>query len=196
MKNIECTTILIVIKSKSNGFAFLSHTRYNIFKVGEKIMKIFEIDLYEEEDLFEKYNKKIVSQELIDYIVDAVYTIDLKDPIKIVINNNIKTNQECVPIIIQGLKKEYNKTILEYKHNNNIQLIYFIAGILILLASVLIKNVILSEISLIGAWVLIWSMIEIEIFTDIKNKRKSKILKKIIESDIQELRNNERVKKE
>lgn len=149
-------------------------------------MKIFEIDINDENDLFEKYNKKIVSHELIDYIVDTVYTIDLKEPIKIVINNNISTNQECVPAIIEGLKKEYNKTVLEYKHNNNIQLIYFIVGILTILASALIKNIILSEISLIGAWVLIWSMIEIEIFADMKIKRKRKILKKIIESDIKE----------
>ena len=42
---------------------------------------------------------------------------------------------------------------------------------------------IFKEIILIGGWVLIWEMIELEIFSDVKEKRKRIILKKILNSE-------------
>lgn len=151
-------------------------------------MKTFEIYITNKEELVDKYDKNTVSQDLINHLVESVSAIDLKEQIKIIINNNLKSNQKCVPIIIVGLKKEYNKNVLNYNHNSKIQFIYFVLGVLIIFVSTLIKGTVLREVALIGGWVLIWSMIEIEIFTDMKIKRKRKVLKKIIESDIQEIK--------
>ena len=64
------------------------------------------------------------------------------------------------------------------------QLIYLIIGILSLVLSSLIKENIFKELILISGWVLIWSMIEIEIFSDTELKRKRKILKQLLNSEI------------
>ena len=59
-----------------------------------------------------------------------------------------------------------------------------------LLISTFIKNMnILNEIVLIGAWVPIWEAIELELFTDTKEKRKRKQLKKILKGEIIEIEN-------
>lgn len=149
-------------------------------------MKVIELDITNEEDLFDKYNKDNISQELINYLVESTFAIDLKEKIKLIIHSDLK-KQICIPIIIRGLKMEYNKNVLNYKHNSKIQLIYLVLGVIILFISSLINGVVLKEVALIGGWVFIWSMIEIELFTDMKILRKRKILKRLIECEKEEL---------
>lgn len=149
-------------------------------------MKIIEIDITNEEDLYERYNKKIVSKELINYMIKSVPHFTKKDEIKIVINNSMKGKCNCTNLIKDGLKYEYEKSLSKYYKTNIIQLIYLIIGIIALIVSTLIKGTIFKEIILIGAWVLIWEMIELELFSDTLEKRKRIILKKLLASEFEE----------
>lgn len=147
--------------------------------------RIIEIDLMEENDLFEKYNKRQVSNELIDYMIKEVGILNKNDVIKIIVNNYL-TISNTKALIKNKLSDEYDKTILKNRHNVYIQLIYLIIGIIALFVSSLLKDTIFKELILIGGWVLIWSMIEIEIFSDTELKRKRKILKQLLDSEISE----------
>ena len=151
--------------------------------------KIIEIDITEKEYLVEKYNKKQSSRDLIAYIIESLSNFDKKDKVKIVINNKVK-DINSKEIIIKGLKEEYYKSLKKHLHNNIVQIIYLIIGIIMLFLSTLIKESVLSEIVLIGGWVFIWAMVEIEIFTDVEGRRRRKILKKLLESEIIENNDN------
>lgn len=146
--------------------------------------KIIEIDLMEENDLLERYNRKRVSSDLINYIIESASNFTKKDVVKMVINNNIKREVQCVNIIIEGLKNEYNKKLKKYSRNNIIQLIYFFVGIILLSFSSIIQIDVLREVILISGWVMIWEVVELEIFSDMENRKKRRILKKILNSEI------------
>ena len=143
--------------------------------------RIIEINLTNKKDFYDKYNKKLVSKELINYIIESAYYFDVDDTIKIEITNN--TKEDYVTLIREGLNREYDKSItLSYK-NDFTQLFYLVTGILILFLSTLIGGTVLKEIVLIGGWVFIWAMVESEIFTDIRNKKKRKIIRKLLDSE-------------
>ena len=145
--------------------------------------KIIEVDLIDEDSLFEKFNKRQVSNELISYLIKEVGILKQSDVITIIVNNYLSIS-DVKTLIKNKLSDEYNQTILRYQHNVYIQLIYLIIGISSLVLSSLIKENIFKELVLIGGWVLIWSMIEIEIFSDTELKRKRKILKQLLNSEI------------
>lgn len=145
-------------------------------------MKKLEIDITTKDSLYEKYNKKKVSQDLIDYIIENTKVLPRKEEIKIIINN--KTEKECKNLIKEGLEDEYKKSMRLYHKNNKTQLNYFLLGVIILFISTQMNIEIIKEMLLIGGWVFIWSMIEIELFKDIRGKRKRRLLKKIINSKI------------
>lgn len=143
--------------------------------------RIIEINLTNKTDFYDKYNKKLVSKELINYIIESAYYFDADDTIKIEITNN--TKEDYVTLIREGLNREYDKSItLSYK-NDFTQVFYLIAGILIIFLSTLIGGTVFKEIILIGGWVFIWAMVESEIFTDIRNKKKRKIIRKLLDSE-------------
>ena len=83
--------------------------------------KIIDVDLESENDLYEKYNKNIVSEELINYIIKNSIHIDNETKIKIVINTKIK-GIDIVSLIKEGLIFEYQKSIKEHERNNIIQI--------------------------------------------------------------------------
>ena len=69
---------------------------------------------------------------------------------------------------------------------NILQLIFLFAGIFFIFLSFKIQNQIWKEIFLIGGWVPIWEMIDLELFSDIRGIKRKKILSKLIESEIVE----------
>lgn len=147
--------------------------------------KILEIDLVSVDSLFEKYNRRQISKELIDYMVnEADLLLREKVDLKIIINNQVKNDSDIIKIIKQKLLDEYDKTIL--KHQNNIikQLIYFLIGITALFFSTLIQDTIFKEIVLIGGWVLIWYMVELELFSDMELRKRRRVIKRLLESEI------------
>ena len=142
-------------------------------------MKVIEIDITNKEDLYEKYNKKVVSKDLINYMIESIPHFNKSDKLKIVINNSTSEKINCTKLIKDGLNNEYNKSLLKYHKTNIVQLIYLIIGIIALILSTLVNVTIFKEIILIGAWVLIWEMIELELFSDTQEKKKRIILKNL-----------------
>lgn len=146
--------------------------------------KVIEVDLIEQNDLFEKYNKNKVSKDLINYLVQSTPTFTKNKVIKIVINNKLVEYDNCVELIKKGLKEEYDKSLKKHNHTNLAQFFYLIIGIIALFISTLIKLKVLREVILIGGWVLIWSMIELEMFNDTEDKKRRIILKRLLNSEI------------
>ena len=146
--------------------------------------KILEIDLVEENDLVEKYNRKVVSKELIKYMIESTPCFKRKDNIKIVINNGINNIDKCTPLIIEGLKKEYDNNIFKRRRNNLMQIALLFFGVIAIFISTLINLTIIKELVLIGGWVLIWEMVESEVFEDVSNRKKIMILRKLLDSEI------------
>ena len=140
------------------------------------------IDISSIDDVYEKYNKNEISKELINYIIEKCYN---EKNIKIIINNKLDINIK--PLIYKGLENEYNRIYLKYKKNNIIQIIYLILGIIILGISSIISENVISEVILVTGWVFIWSVVELEIFTDTIGRKKRKIIKKILKSEIIEV---------
>ena len=71
-----------------------------------------------------------------------------------------------------------------YIHLTNMKQIWFlILGVIALLVASIVDWEILKEIVIIGAWVLLWDVVEMEIVDDINNRKKKRILKKILSSE-------------
>ena len=139
--------------------------------------KIIEVDIYSLDDFLEPYNKKMVSRNLIDYIIKCASTIDNTE-VKIKINKKIKLS--CEEMLREGFNQEYEHYLRINTRDNYLQLIYLVIGVFMLILSRLIsKTSIFDEILLIGAWVLIWESISIEMFNDASNRQKRLILKKL-----------------
>jgi len=146
--------------------------------------KIVKIDLNKKEDIFEKFNNDIVDNELIDYIIDSAIYVNKNDSIKLVINNYIGFSYK--ELIITSLKKEYERRLFVYIRSNTRKVIYLIIGILFLVVSSLIEKTILKEFFLIGAWFLIWEMMELVIFSYTKGRKRRNIINKIVNGNIVE----------
>ena len=146
-------------------------------------MKIIEIDITNQDDLYEKYNKTKVSENLIEYLIEKTKKVKKDEEIKIIIKNKTK-EKNIEKLIKEGLEADYRNSKRFYHKNNKTQLKYLLLGMITLFVSTQIKGELLKEMLLIGGWVFIWSMIEIELFTDARGKKKRKILKKILNSKI------------
>ena len=145
--------------------------------------KIIEADILDLDDFFEKYNKELVSRDLINFILEN--TKDSLDSDKITIVLNKKIHKKLGDILRNSFKVEYQKMVNEHFNNNKKQVIYFLIGVVMLVISrVLNDRALIEELFLIGGWVLIWQTVEIEFFKDTSNRKKRKLLKKLITSEI------------
>jgi hypothetical protein len=148
--------------------------------------KIIQIDLYDAETLYERYNRNMVSRKLIDYIIEQAMFISVYDTVKVLINNECKIDKNYIEMIKEGLRIEYKKKLRNRYYNNIKQLVLLLIGTLFLFMTVIIKdNFVFREVVLIIGWVPIWAAIEIELFTDAVERRKRKIIKKLLESDFE-----------
>ncbi len=147
--------------------------------------KIIEIDLNSKEDLLERYNNKRISKDLVEYLINETNFVSKKDSIVIQINNNIKADIDIAKYLINGLKDEYESTIRSHLKNNIIQIVLFFLGIFFLFLSTQINSSdIWKEILLIGGWVPIWEMIDLELFNDFRGRKRKRILQKLMDSQI------------
>ena len=150
--------------------------------------KILEIDINDKEDLFEKYNEKKISKELIKYIFDNTPKFKKNDKMKVIINYNLRDKMFVSELIKKELDSEVARNEYKFTYNNRKQIVYFISGVAALVLSTFINVEILEEIILIGAWVVLWNMVELEIDDDINYIKKKRILKKILNSEFEEIR--------
>lgn len=147
--------------------------------------KVIEIDLNNKEDLLERYNNKRISKDLVEYLINETNFINKKVNIVIQINNNIKTDIDIVKYLTNGIKDEYVSNIKSHLKNNIIQIVLFFLGIFFLFLSTQINdNDIWKEILLIGGWVPIWEMIDLELFNDFRGHKRKRILQKLLDSEI------------
>lgn len=144
--------------------------------------KRIEIDLLELDDLLERYNRKKVSHSLIEYIIKQTPDFKKNDNIKIIINTKIK-DIDCVSLIKDGLKEQYNNSLKKHFYNDIIQIIYLIIGVATLFIYTLIKESIAKELVLISGWVFIWSVVELELFSDSESRKMRRILNKLLISE-------------
>lgn len=144
--------------------------------------KIIEIDLLELDDLLERYNRKKVSLSLIEYIIKQTPNFKKNDNLKIIINTKIK-DIDCVSLIKGGLKEEYNNNLKKHFYNDIIQIIYLIIGVAIIFIYTLLKQSIAKELVLISGWVFIWSVVELELFSDSESRKRRIILNKLLLSE-------------
>ncbi len=152
-------------------------------KKTKEMEKIIEADILDLDDFFEKYNKELVSKDLIDYILENLRDVSNKAPIKIILNKKIKFDLES--ILRNSFLNEYQRMVKEHFYNNKMQIIYFLIGVVMLIISILLNDkALLEELFLIGGWVLIWQAVEIEFFGDALNRKKRKLLKRLINCKI------------
>lgn len=144
--------------------------------------KIIEIDLLELDDLLERYNRKKVSLSLIEYIIKQTPNFKKNDNLKIIINTKIK-DIDCVSLIKEVLKEEYNNNLKKHFYNDIIQIIYLIIGVAIIFIYTLLKQSIAKELVLISGWVFIWSVVELELFSDSESRKRRIILNKLLLSE-------------
>lgn len=150
-----------------------------------KLEKVVEIDLLEESAFLEKYNKQIVSRELLEYLKNQAAIMNNKDKIKIVIHRKCRMPNNYIEILKNALISEYIYYRKRIHYNNIIQVIFLICGFMLLLLSHGMKKFeVLEEILLISGWVFIWEMIEMELFSDSKNIHNRRIIKKLLKSEI------------
>lgn len=148
--------------------------------------KTIIVDLNNKDDIFEKYNNQKVSKDLIRYLILSVSRFKRKDMVKVIINNNCEYTGNCIELIKRALLEECSNNDHKFKLNNLKQLFFFIFGAAALGLSTLVKGEVIKEIILIGAWVFLWDMVELEIDDDMSNRKKMRILKKLLASDFVE----------
>lgn len=146
-----------------------------------------EIDLNDKYDFLDKYNERNVSNQFIEYIIKQASLEKRNTKIRVVVNNKCDIEENCTEYIKAGLKREYNKILEEYHNNNFKQLLFLILGMLFIFLSTLITDgLIWKEVLLIIGWVPIWEMIEVELFSDVDCRKKRRIVKKLLDSEILE----------
>ena len=146
--------------------------------------KIINVDLVDIKDLTEKYDKNKISSHLINYIIDEGLECRMCDDIKIIINNRLKKEIDVLKLMTEGFKNQYHQSLNTYFHNSLIQIIYLIIGAFALFLSSILKGEIFREVILIGGWVLIWNLSEMILFSDVKERKKRKVLKKLLNCEI------------
>jgi len=140
-----------------------------------------EINITNENELLNIYNKNIISETLDNYLTTSLEHRSLKENITI---NITGTENENIKNIITNYYKEkylYFKKIDTL--DNYIRLVLFLIGVLSIFMSKQFTNIV-SEIFLIAGWVIIWEIIYDILFSEIKRKRKAKIYKALATSNI------------
>ena len=150
--------------------------------------KIVEIDIDSIDDLFERYNKKKISKDLIRYLIDSTPTLKKNDTLRVIINNNLGENISCAELIKKALDAEVASNEYKFIYTNKKQMLFFVLGVFALGISTFIEMTILKEIILIGAWVVLWDMVELELQDDISNRKKKYILKKLLAGEFEEIK--------
>ena len=140
-----------------------------------------EINLKNELDALNIYNKNIIAESLDNYLISFLEHKPLKETINIIISGT--ENQNIDKIIKNYYQKKYLYLNKIDKLDNYIRLILFIIGIMAILFSEQFTNVI-SEIFLISGWVIIWEIIYDVLFNEIRRKRKARIYKALANSKI------------
>ncbi len=144
--------------------------------------EIINIDLLDEKDITEKYDQSKISSELLEFIIKEAEII--KKPTKININNKCHTKKNIKEMLKESFREEYENLLSLHRKTDLIQIGLFILGVIFILISFQTEYSLWKEVFLILGWVPIWEGIDLELFNDVREKRKRKILLKLMQCDI------------
>ena len=149
------------------------------------MLKTIDVDLPNKEDFLEKYNQKKVANAFLEYLIKEAKNVAKKDELILNIKVNFRHDLDIEEMLIRALNEEYINTVNDHYYNNLFQILLFFIGLFFLSLSTSFEDGILwKEILLIGGWVPIWEMIELELFNDVRGRKRKNIIKKLINSEI------------
>ena len=150
--------------------------------------EIINILIDEETDFISNYNHNMLNPQLSSYILEELRGKSLKKGLTIKINGNYFKTPEEKDKFLKLLRTEFSLSINDYamnmKYSVYISLFLGILGIIFIIISNLINDVIFKEISLIIGWLGIWESTYNLIFNEGKNKIMLNRLKRILKAKI------------
>ena len=138
--------------------------------------KVITVDIADKNDLVEKYDRSIVSADLIKFILTQAF--------KIIVKDKCHLDHDVSNLIRSGIKIEYDNAVYEHTRNNNRQILSVIIGVILIVISTIIKDPVLAEIFAVGAWVAMWDAIELALYSEYKERRKMNRLRKLLNCEI------------
>ncbi len=148
------------------------------------IEKVITVDIADKNDLVEKYDRSIVSADLIRFILAQAELASHKDTFKIIVKDKCHLDHDVSNLIRSGIKIEYDNAVYEHTRNNNRQILSVIIGVILIVISTIIKDPVLAEIFAVGAWVAMWDAIELALYSEYKERRKMNRLRKLLNCEI------------
>ncbi len=146
--------------------------------------KVITVAIADKNDLVEKYDRSIVSADLIRFILAQAELASHKDTFKIIVKDKCHLDHDVSNLIRSGIKIEYDNAVYEHTRNNNRQILSVIIGVVLIVISTLIKDAVLAEIFAVGAWVAMWDAIELALYSEYKERRKMNRLRKLLNCEI------------
>lgn len=127
-------------------------------------IKTITIDIWEDDDLYEKFNDEVLSKELADYILRQYKKSRVEEKVTLDLNIHYKINEKDQVRIRKLIVDYYERKIIESKNeahysNQIIAIIMAAAVIFITLSYMVIPIGILYDIILIAGWVMGWEAI-------------------------------------
>ena len=150
---------------------------------------IINIELNKKEDYINKFNNKRISQDLNNYILEEVKTVELNNKITIEIDPKFKMTEEEQKELVSMIKLSYKDDLEELlKYEKKIitkALILLAIGIIILVTYYLLNNAFFfGEFILIIGWLMIWEAADGLIFSRTENRVKQTRRNQLIHSNI------------
>lgn len=150
---------------------------------------IINIELNKKEDYINKFNNKRISQDLNNYILEEVKTVELNNKITIEIDPKFQMTEEEQKELVSMIKLSYKDDLEEFliyeKKIITKALILLAIGIIILVAYYLLNNAFFfGEFILIIGWLMIWEATDGLIFSRTENRVKQTRRNQLIHSNI------------
>lgn len=146
--------------------------------------KIITIDIADKNDLVDVYDRSIVSDKLIKFILTRAEEASHRDTFKIVVKDKCHLDHDVSNLIRSGIKRELDNAVYNHTRTNNRQLISLALGIILLIISTFIESTVITEILAIGAWVALWDAIELAIYSEYRERRTMNRLRKLLNCEI------------
>lgn len=147
---------------------------------------IVKIHLKERNDYINKYNERILSYELSNYILEELKGIDPKRKIKFSISSDFNMEDLEKTNLIDMIRNNFGADISEILHLSKIQtltnILLLSIGIIFITLSTLLKFKLLSQFSLIFGWVLLGEAICNFLYKTIENRNKIARRKQIVKA--------------
>ncbi|MGM9878366.1 MAG: hypothetical protein ACI33S_06955 [Bacilli bacterium] len=150
------------------------------------------IDLEDKSKFISEYNKKTLNRELKEYILNELVGYDTNDKLKIRINVSYNLSEEDKKEYIKVLKKDFKENYIDLRYDAKMNyiksVILILIGILFLIVGFVFLNnndSLMSEISNIGGWLLIWESGYAIIYTLADRRKEMQRYKQIINSEIE-----------